>query len=365
MNHTRYTGPEDGHGIAEAADYHASRRRRGGRLRQARITSTWSEDFGGMTTPDILLEAELPTRNSRVSLRESVRGRPGLTGLLALLVLAGTGFGGHALWQMLFLDNADYALRQIELKTDGWLTETDIMDVAGLLPGESIFAISLTGARRELLSLSQITDVEMRRVMPDRLELLLRERQPVAWISGGNSGQSRGPTLPKLIDRDGMVFEVLRVHASAVHLPLIIAPADESLETGRPVSAEIIFQALELVELAEAKAARTGFVLRVADTTPGHSLIATGASGAEIILSRHNLGDQLDRLGMLLTYAEEREGRRLGSADLRLSKNTPVTFQASHRVAADQPAVFEPAEGRPEIRRALPVDEPEGGENDG
>ena len=73
--------------------------------------------------------------------------------------------------------------------------------------GESVFKIALSERRAELKQLPWVQDASISRIWPNRLDVRISERTPVAFVQ--LSSDRRGaPSKPKLIDSDGVLLPV-------------------------------------------------------------------------------------------------------------------------------------------------------------
>ena len=71
--------------------------------------------------------------------------------------------------------------------------------------GRSIYLLPLAERRRQLLAVEWVKDASVRRVWPNRLEIQLSERQPVAFVQVPS--RHSGALRLALIDEDGVILE--------------------------------------------------------------------------------------------------------------------------------------------------------------
>ncbi|KXB09432.1 hypothetical protein AKJ60_00245 [candidate division MSBL1 archaeon SCGC-AAA385M11] len=74
------------------------------------------------------------------------------------------------------------ALETVEVRGNHRFTDQEIMSLAGVEVGDNCLAISLGAVKRRLSANPWLEDVLVRRVLPDRLEIAVREKQAVFWI---------------------------------------------------------------------------------------------------------------------------------------------------------------------------------------
>ena len=143
------------------------------------------------------------------TLRSAARRRkalPGLASLRALLpyvlapaLLVALPLLGFALTKTFyFARNPRFTLRQVTIQTGDTLSEADLREVIGIEPGVNLFAIDIAQERRKFLDHAHhVRNIQMTRVLPDRLEIRVIERRPVARV--GRAGDL-------VADPEGLVF---------------------------------------------------------------------------------------------------------------------------------------------------------------
>jgi cell division protein FtsQ len=102
--------------------------------------------------------------------------------ILLASVLGGIAFGAKRILNSLFFANADYAIKSIEVTTDGNLTREAIMRAADVAEGKNIFSISLPKVQEKLAAMPQVEESRIQRIMPNKLVISVQERRPVAWV---------------------------------------------------------------------------------------------------------------------------------------------------------------------------------------
>ena len=86
----------------------------------------------------------------------------------------------------------------IEITGRNHTDKQDIAAIANQMKGKSILAIDLIAMREDILQLGWVEDVVIIRTLPDKLEIRLSERQPVALLQSAKGHQ--------LIDASGAVI---------------------------------------------------------------------------------------------------------------------------------------------------------------
>src|SRR5581483_9237398 len=130
------------------------------------------------------VEAEEPARPPRVGLLASK-----LLGLLALLAISGLLYDTAA--------SPAFRVRQVSVSGNRLLNAEEVLNVAAV-QGTNIFWLRRSEVAERVSRLPAVRSVEVRVLLPDRVNLVVHERTPyVSWQSGDATF---------LVDRDGVVL---------------------------------------------------------------------------------------------------------------------------------------------------------------
>ena len=144
-----------------------------------------------------------------------------LIALAAVAVLLGIGIGSLQLYN--FATTSDFfATHQVELQGNVRLSKEMVMRFAGLKLGDNTLAVSITRMEQALLATPWVEEVSIKRLLPDRFVIMLKERMPTFWIHrdgvlyyANTSGEPIAPVessnflaLPTLIVEDGAQDEL-------------------------------------------------------------------------------------------------------------------------------------------------------------
>jgi len=232
---------------------------------------------------------------------------PNHTGTIAALVFYGAtaGYGvyvgGHApVVEQSVTAAAGFSIEDVKVSGNVETSEIDILQLLGLDGTTSLVALDIIDARKKLLDLPWVADVEIRKVYPGTIEVKLKERQAYAiWQHG---------TELSLIEKSGSVIAPLRDNKFA-NLPLFVgrdaeqaAITFETLFTGWP-------------ELRE----RVKAYVRVA----GRRWDLHLDNGVVIRLPEEGVDDALGRLARLEAQQKVLE-RDIAAVDLRLSDRMTI-----------------------------------------
>jgi cell division septal protein FtsQ len=312
-----------------------------------------------------LLEVNVRAEKARSMRQRAILGWS-LRLCFAALIIGGGWIGGQELLRRFVWENPDYLLTDVRVSTDGALQREQILQAAGIRTGVNIFTIDSKGARNGLDQLPQVERAEIQRVLPNRVDITIIERRPIAWVT---EKQEENPTSNEkawLIDARGVVMRSRRVLEEYFLLPHISgAPAGDYV-AGQRINTVEMQAALELVRRT---AEQTRWQPRNIDLSKGYCLIVTDQNHARITFGLDEIELQIDRLHRYLDRADM-EKMEIQTVNLIVRKNTPITFHTGEIDDSKDAAIpvadgasdprGETSPGRPAtpVARAVPVATP-------
>jgi cell division protein FtsQ len=287
-----------------------------------------------------LLEVSMrPNRENRLQIRRRFSAFLKVT--LVVGAIAGVAFGGRGMVNRLVWENPTYALADIRVATDGLLTRVQVLELLEVWEGKNIFTVDVAKMRRELDALPQVEKAEIRRHLPDRLEIRISERQPVAWVAASATAELGVGVDSLLVDTRGYVMRTRKVLPEHLALPRIIGVVMEDVAPGQKLPTAEALSALELIKLSVED---LRWQPRVVDVSKGYCLVVTDDRKARVTFGFENIEGQLGRLRQLLDYVEP-QSRELQSVNLMLERNIPVVF--AQPPAPPTLPVIDPKTGKP------------------
>jgi len=244
--------------------------------------------------------------------------------LLALSLLAVGIFGGRIALNKLVWENPMYQLSDIRVSTDGLLTRLQVLEIMEIEEGRNIFSIDLAKARAAMDALPQVERLEVRRILPDRIDIRISERQPVAWVAKAADAELGLNSGAYLVDTRGYVMRMRKVMPEHFALPIITGVVMEDVAPGQKLPTS---EALAALELLRASVDDVRWQPRVVDVSKGYCLVVTDQRKAKITFGFENIEGQLSRLRQLMDFVEPTQ-REFQSVNLMLERNVPVTFVA-------------------------------------
>ncbi len=222
-------------------------------------------------------------------------------------------------------DNPRFAIAQIVVENDGALTPQQVVAFAGVSVGQNLLSLDLDRVRRNLELLPLVRQVEVRRVLPDKLFIRVNERIAVARL--------RGPAEAEfLMDRSGYVMKPIRLTDGTVIRPQAAGPLPTftgvslaDVRVGQRAQSEQIYRALELLDRLEQSAAGTMMEVDTIDLSKPRHLTLTTRQRTVVKFDLEDFTQQLRRLSAILTWAMQRQ-RVVASVDLTVARGVPVAF---------------------------------------
>lgn len=280
---------------------------------------------------------------------EQARARGWLVALklVALgVILAGAVVGASELGRMAFdrfaLKNPFFEIDEISVETTGVIPREEILEWAGVRPGENIFSVDLPSVQRKLEMVSFIAAASVERRFPRELIVRVVERRPIAKVYAwwSDPGQENARTTTYYFDEEGMVMRRLPggwqdrfFEAPMRDFPLVTGLPSLDLRVARKTSSLQVLAALKLV--GEFKRAGMADItdLETVDVGDPMSLLVTTSTGTKVSLAPRGFARQLSRWRAVLGFGAS-QGKSLGALDLVVTNYVPVSWTPSAAPAA-------------------------------
>jgi cell division protein FtsQ len=174
--------------------------------------------------------------------------------------------------------------------------------------GRSLYLFPAEERRRRLLAVDWVKDATVAKIWPNRVEVVIREREPVAFVELSHPG---GRSRLALIDEDGVLLE--QPEQSQYDLPVLQGISDQQAEAKRSVRVRI---AMSMIRDLGPLAAQVSEI-DVSDPDDLKITQSAGGNGVVLMLGRERFRPRLQNF--LAHYPEIQ--RRLPEAttfDLRI-----------------------------------------------
>jgi cell division septal protein FtsQ len=278
-------------------------------------------------------------------------------GAVAFAVTFGTVFGLYLFWRTgewtlnkLFYENSEFAIRRVDVQTDGVISPDQLRRWSGVKAGDNLMALDLASVKRNLELVSTIGSVSVERVLPGLLQIRVTERQPVAQVDVPRAGAAGGIEVTVYqLDAEGYVMQPLDPRLCVIplaqirdQLPVIVGLNAYQLQPGQRVESPQVLAALQLLG-AFNRSVMTGLVtLRRIDVSSSGVVVATTEQGAEITFGLDNLEQQLRRWREIYDLGQ-RMNKAIAAVNLAVSNNVPVRWMEAVAVPAGLPGQKNPS----------------------
>lgn len=283
-----------------------------------------SDDDGGW----ILLDDETVLGRAPVRTRAKRRGL--LVRTLALFCLsASLPLIGKWGYDNIFYENEEFVLRRLNIQTDGVLSEARLAEIANVAAGMNLMELDLEAIRSQIEKLPQVEKASVTRELPDRINLIVRERMPVAWLSSPPLGirpwdMERG----YLLDSEGILFRCLDLNDGMKSLPVIESfRITEPIEGGR-IDSEGVRSGLKLILESDRRFQELGMSVAEVRVRDEWAVEAIYQNRLAVTFGLFDYSRGLDDLALILGNAAS-SGHQLATVNVAATKNIPVTFAVS------------------------------------
>lgn len=226
-----------------------------------------------------------------------------------------------------FLNNPQFSLKQIVVRTEGSLTAQKIVRTSALTTGTNLLTVNMREIQGRLLQLPQVSTVKVTRDYEGRLTLEVKQRQPVAWLECSKLGMVAGrPDVGHFIDSEGVTFPCEVVTPAYQALPVIHYETLAQNLPGVAVSDLQVKAALSLLKQLQDRFEQGAEELRGIDIQKPYAMTASFADQSLITFGVDDLKEQLTRLDRIRLEARHRQWR-IATLNLLVKQNVPVTFR--------------------------------------
>lgn len=178
-----------------------------------------------------------PKQRTRV--RRPRRGRL-LQAALGVQIVAAALLVAAALWALWrqVLHSERLKVRVVEVHGNRFLSEGEVRELLGPADGANILTLDIDDLKRRLRASPWLEDARVRRTLPDRLQVEVREREPLALAEVGRL---------YLMDAAGDLIDLYAARTSAFDLPIVrgLAGLDEQQRRDRAARVAALLHELE------------------------------------------------------------------------------------------------------------------------
>lgn len=280
---------------------------------------------------------------------------------VALGVSFSAVFGLYLLWRggewaldQFVYENPSFAIRRIDVRTDGVISPDQLRRWSGVRMGENLLALDLARVQRDLELVPRIQSASVERILPSTLCIRVTERRPIAQINVPYPRRGGGIEFVVYhIDADGYIMRPLDPRERAValteaegQLPVISGLNFSELQPGRRVESAQVQSALEFIAAFQNSPMANLVDLRRIDVSSPQVLVATTGQGSEITLGLDGFDRQLARWQVIYQLGLNMN-KVIATLDLAVPNNIPARWLEASAVPPSVP----PRAKSPRIRK--------------
>ncbi len=233
---------------------------------------------------------------------------------------------GKWAYDRVFFENEEFVLQTLEIQTDGSLSLERLAEIANVAPGMNLLDLDLGVVQEQISRLPQVERVTVTRELPDRLQILVRERMPVAWLSSPPMGirpwdMERG----FLVDEGGHLFRCLDLNEGMKSLPVVESFRLPEPVEGTRIASDGVRAALKLIVESDRRFLGTGLAVREVRLREEWAMDCDYSNDLKATYGLYDFLRGLDDLALILDRMAS-AGRVVTSVNLAAEKNIPITF---------------------------------------
>ena len=269
-----------------------------------------------------------------------VRAARARLAMVSLGVIGGTLLGIFVLWRLgmwtldqLVYENKSFAIQQIEVHTDGVISQEQLQRWSGVRVGQNLLRLELARVKHDLEFVTMVQSASVERILPGTLRIRVVERVPVAQVNvlhprdGGGMEQ-----MIFQLDADGYILQPLDPRERAVplgqakdQLPLLTGINTADLQPGRRMEQPLVLSALKLIGKFGQSPMGLVVDLKRVDVGAPQVLVVTTGQGSEVTFAPEDFDRQL---GRWRTIYDEclRTRKSIATLDLAVTDYTPLRF---------------------------------------
>ncbi|MFA4838186.1 MAG: FtsQ-type POTRA domain-containing protein [Candidatus Neomarinimicrobiota bacterium] len=240
---------------------------------------------------------------------------------LFVILLLGTGIGYTAIAWCEYMNL--FSVQSIDVKGNVILSGQEVLEIADIRKHADLFTLSPEMVQSRLERFPYIYAAVVSKQFPDRLEIYIKERLPLCYLSGKNL---------ILLDKDGVVLPVPRNKLKG-NLPVLTGfPSDSlSCSSGYRVSNPDLVQVVRLLDQTLTGAPELfSEISEINRTETGELILYSLSGGTPIMLGKRNI----DRKFVILAHFQQtlKNLRRFGDyqyLDLRWEKQVIAKERSS------------------------------------
>lgn len=277
----------------------------------------------------------------------------------ALAVSVGTVVGLYLLWRggewaldQFVFKNDVFAIRELDVQTDGGIPVEQLQKWAGVKKGDNLLALDLARVKRDLELVPLIASVAVERILPRTLRVQVTEREPIAQVKVPRLTPGGFEFVRYHLDESGQVIffkDLAPLNPPPVstndNLPFLTGVNAAELTPGRAAGSPNLKAALRLISAFD-HSPMAGLVdLQSVDVSGPEMLQVVTGQGNQVIFGLNRPEEQLQRWRAVHDFARS-NGRAILMLDLSVTNNSPALWLDARAGAPAAPKSQQPPRNR-------------------
>jgi len=270
---------------------------------------------------------------------------------MALGVVFATVFGLYLFWRTgewalnrFVYENQSFAIRDIDIQTDGVVCNEQLRRWAGVKPGDNLLALDLGRVKRDLELVPLIQFASIDRILPRTLRIRIFEREPIAQVNLPRPRSNGGVELvPIQLDADGYAILPLDTRQRSASVPPLNDPFPiisginpNDVQLGHRIENPQLQAALQLIISFEHSPMAAAVELKRIDVSAQEVLMVTTGQGSEVTFGLTDLDQQLRRWHEVHDMGQKMN-KAIATLDLAIPNNIPARWLEASAVPAATP----------------------------
>ena len=270
----------------------------------------------------------------------------------SVLGVYGVYRGANWVLNELVYENKAFAVREIDMQTDGTLPLPQLRRWARVKFGDNLLALDLARVKRDLELVTLVQSASVERILPHTLRIRVVEREPLAQVKVLRPRPGTGlEPQTYYIDADGWLMAPLTSEPPGISaelaelLPRIDGINPVELQAGRRIMLPQLQAALQLVAAFSESPMQEIVDLKRIDISNPDELVVTTGQASEIVFGLSDFDQQLRRWKAIHELGQSRS-KAIATLDLAVSNNVPLRWLEASAVPPSPPKILKPLRSR-------------------
>ena len=224
---------------------------------------------------------------------------------------------------------------QVEISGNHFVSRSSVLEIFSADRGRSVMRIPLSKRRAQVEALPWVERATVRRALPNRIQVDIVERTPVAFLREGSN--------LFLVDGQGKILD--RPLEADFHFPVVTGISGAMPRDERALRMKMMVDFLSAIQQVRSGAADSVSEIDLSDATDLQATLAGLQGAPDAVLVHFGNGDFHDKFQILLNNINQWESAagRVASVDLRFQHEVVVNPETPSPAALSRPVAAKSA----------------------